>query len=328
MKMKSVIAKITAAAMLSLPFATVAAAADMERPYMPITGNLAVWGQLVVPSGYSHGGLEANNAPSDADECSDFSFGKNDFCDIGGGFGADGRLHYNSGEGYAIQFETLFDYHTSLHDDNDGDDDDDDADTAAIHGAFAAHWIARSEDTAYGLFTGLSGTQHMTDDDSPLHAFGGLEAAMHNGMTTFYGQVGGVFLLDGDDALKNMVFGRVGGRLFLDENSLIEASVGGGYAPDFDNDDPDTDRGYWFQGAAQYEQRLEDSPFSWFVGYQGDYVKSDESGCCDESAWVHTFLAGVRMNIGESLYSENRDGANTFQLMNMRAPLAYAGELN
>jgi hypothetical protein len=72
-------------------------------------------------------------------------------------------------------------------------------------------------------------------------------------------------------------------------------------------------------------------PFSFFVAYQGDYVRVNETtdSCCDESVWMHTGKVGVRMVVGApTLFAQDRQGANTFTFVNLSAPSMYADELD
>ena len=311
-----VIRTITGAVAFSaLAFAAVGvanAADDIEARMAPnpMSGNISVWGAGVIPTGYDQ---QANQ------ECDGF-FPSN-FCEGDFGFGSDARVYYEFDNGYGFQLESLFDYHLEL-DDNDSDDDE-----HSFHAAVAGHLIRRSGAMAYGAFFGLSGTGHLDQRDRSVHGIAGLEAAMMRGNNTFFGQVGYAGAIAGDDQVDHLLFGRAGARHFFDPNKRLEGSVAGGFTNTAEKGDPENLT--WVQVAANYEQKFDDNPFSWFVGYQGDYLDVHQGFCCDESVWVHTILAGFRMTFGatDTLQMQDNYGARTFDLTNLRAPLSYPDEL-
>ncbi|WP_421851534.1 hypothetical protein [Oricola sp.] len=282
----------------------------------PLTGNLAVWGALVVPTNYQRS-TGATCVPVS------FSDSTNDFCETDFGFGSNGRAHYDFGNGYAIQLETLLDYHLEL-------DEDRPDDSHSIHGAIAGHLIHRRDNLAYGAFTGLSGTAFLNEDSSGVHGFIGAEAAMFSGDNTFFAQAGYAGSLgNSDDGPRSLIFGRAGMRHFFDPNKRVEGAIAAGYSDDADIGD--NEELVWIQFAANYEQKFDNNPFSWFVGYQGDYLDNDSTQAIglDESVWVHTIMAGFRMAFGgsDTLQMQDNYGARTFDLTNLRAPLSYPDEL-
>jgi hypothetical protein len=290
----------------------------------PFSGNLAIWGQVVWPKDYYNQYYEEELSE---DAC---SYEDNAFCQTGWGFGGHARALYRLDSTLNVQGEVFGEYHTSL---DSCDDECSDADRAAIWLATGGHLIGRGEGSAYGGFLGISGTASNADDELPGHAFGGVEGAMFMDAVTVFGQLGGVVLVDGDDTVESMVFGRAGIRYYVTPNSVLEASGAAGYAPVFDSDASDSDdeaTGTWLQAALEYEHRLDDSPFSVFLGYQADFVAGDEGyEFGDESVLASTFKVGLRMNLDEgTLQSEDVNGARTFAFPNLRAPLSYASELN
>ncbi|WP_421851527.1 hypothetical protein [Oricola sp.] len=297
-------------------FSTANAADRLDERMAPnaVSGNISVWGAGVIPSGYQN---------EDEDTCDPTDDGIDEFCESDFGFGSDARVHYDFGNGYAVQLETLLDYHLEL--DDDGDDE-----RHAIHGAVAGHLIHRSGEIALGAFAGLTGTAHLDDDDRSVHGLIGAEAAMFSGANTFFGQVGLATPITREDAVDNLFFGRAGMRHFLSPNRRLEGAVAVGYSDDSDPGLDETEDLLWWQFTANYEQKFDDNPFSWFVGYQGDYLDNDLPEIdADESVWVHTVLAGFRMTFGETdtLQQQDNYGARTFDLTNLRAPLSYPDEL-
>ena len=306
---------ITGALVLgTVAFSGAANAADeIEARMAPnqMSGNISVWGAGVIPSGYSN---EFEPA------CTDF--GPSQFCEGDFGFGSDARVYYEFDNGYGFQLESLFDYHLEL-DDNDSSDDE-----HAVHAAVAGHLIRRSGNMAYGAFLGLSGTGHLDQDERSVHGIAGLEAAMMQGNNTFFGQIGYAGAIAGEDQVENLIFGRAGARHFFSPNQRLEGSIAAGFSSEAESGD--SEELTWVQFAANYEQKFDDNPFSWFVGYQGDYLDvPDPFASGDESVWVHTVLAGFRMTFGatDTLQQQDNYGARTFDLTNLRAPLSYPDEL-
>ncbi len=308
-----------AAAAAALVSATPAFAADaiMAEPVAErFSGNVAIWGQYVSPSGWGRSGVFEDD---------DFSASCGDgmFCGDAWGMGSDARAHYSFGNGHALQFENLIDYHGNLRDDETRPDE------GTLHAALGGHYIYRSGDLALGAFVGASVTSHIDDEERSVHGFGGGEAAYFIGNATLFGQLGYAGRLAGDDYVDDLWFGRLGARYFFAPGSRLEGSVAYGISDHAQfTTDPD-ERGDldWLQLAVNYEQQIGASPISGFVGYQGDYVEVT-TGLVQEEVWAHTFKVGLRMSFGGSLQEEDRSGARTFDFTNLRAPLSYSDELH
>ena len=301
---------------LALAMAAPASATDLlispqseaERALGGTTGNLAVWFQGVFGSYDREGGVDESD---------------NEFDNLAAGFGAHSRVHHDYGGGQGFQLEAIGDFHLSMASD---DDDDDDDDAGAAWGAVGGHWISRNDSSAHGVFAGLSGVAHHTDVESAVHAFGGVEKAWFMANRMWFGQLGGAVVVDGEDALGSLVYGRVGHKHFISPDSSLELTGLLGYAPDYDTDCCGDDTALWLQFTAEYEHQWGHGPYSWFVGYQGDYVDARED--TDETVFVSTVKGGLRMTFGGNLYEETHYGSQTFGFANMRAPMSYAGELN
>lgn len=297
-----------------------ASAADLvaeasPQRYGSVSGNLAVWGQIVSPKGYleqwDDGDIDHYDCNSDA----------GNFCDSSGGLGGDARLHIALGNAHAVQLEALGDWHEVF--------DNDDEDEHALLFTAGGHWIYRTEAMAFGAFGGASFARHLSEssDSRTAMAFGGGEVAAFFGNTTLFGQLGYGSGLAGEDYVESIAFGRAGARYFFTENDRIEGWVGYGHSGKAEQDDDA--KLDWFQLAANYERQLSSLPLSGFVGYQGDYLKRQEMEGWDdyERTWAHTFKVGARWSFGGSLQHEDREGARTFDFMNLRAPLSYADDL-
>ena len=171
----------------------------------------------------------------------------------------------------------------------------------------------------------------MDGDGSSNHAAFALEGALFNGNWTYFGQLGYIDWVGGDDeTLQSGVFGRGGFRYFQDDNSKFELSLAGHTGGDFQTGG---DLVHWVQIASEYRHRFDGSPWSVFAAYQGDWTFLERvapfSTCCDEEAWVHSLWLGAQLSFGlETLMAEDRYGAGTFDLPNFRAPLSYADELD
>lgn len=285
------------------------------------SGSVAIWGQYVRPSGFEINEFEGGGVQTftcDGPEALNF-------CDGAWGLGADARIHFPMGaSGHAVQFETLADWHRAF------ESEDADEEQHSRYLAAGAHWIYRTGGFAVGAFGGVSDSDHISESESSTsrHAFGGIEAAAFLGAsTTVFGQIGYAGAFGGEDYVDDLTFGRVGARYFLSDNDRFEGWVGGGVTNTAeDGDDSELD---WLQLAVNYERQLAALPVSVFAGYQGDYVKVTDSEftVASEEAWAHTFKIGARWAFGGSLRQEDRQGSRTFDLMNMRAPLSYADDL-
>ena len=319
--MKSLILKAGLAGTFLAAAPVLAFAADPVAPvqerYGSISGNVAIWGQYVKPDDYGER-YEADEGSYDYYLCDDSA----NFCDDSGGIGGDARIHFALGNGQAIQLEALGDWHRVF----DRDDSGEDATLATAGG----HWIYRTGAMAFGAFGGLTYADHISESANSYsaQAFGGVEAAAFLGNATLFGQLGYGSGFEGQDYVEDITFGRLGARYFVTENDRLEGWVGYGYSDKAEEgDDAELE---WFQLAANYERQISTTPLSAFVGYQGDYVKRQETGGWDDSerTWAHTFKVGARWSFGGSLQHEDREGARTFDFMNLRAPLAYADDLD
>lgn len=287
--------------------------------YSAVSGNVAIWGQYVRGSDYRDQ-FDLGGGDYDYDYCGDP--GIENFCGGAVGVGSDARIHFALGSGHAVQLEALLDWHQII-DDDDVDDED------ALFVAGGGHWIYRTGAMAFGAFGGASHTRHFSEEYSyGTHAFGGGEMAAFLNNATLFGQLGYASSLDGIDEVEDLVFGRAGARYFFTENDRIEGWAGYGYSNSAESDD-DAEMD-WVQLAVNYEHQLSTMPLSLFAGYQGDYVDRQEGGPFDdaERTWMHTFKVGVRLAFGGTLLHEDREGARTFDFMNLRAPLSYTDDLD
>lgn len=281
------------------------------------TGSFAIWAQGLVPTGY-----EVNETYG-ARNCDDG--GMENFCHNAFGIGGDARVHFPlQGQGLSIQLEGLGDWHKAF------DPDDADDDENSLYGVGGAHIISRSGNMAFGAFGGISYSDHISEgeDSTSNHWVGGAEVASFlDNTSTLFAQIGYSGAYDGQDYVDKLVFGRVGARYFVSDHDRLEGWVGMGRTDTGEVGEPS--RLNWVQMAANVERQLTASPLSVFAGYQGDHVDHvhDDDSDSYEKSWVHTFKLGIRYNFGESLKSEERNGSRTFELMNLRAPLTYADDL-
>ncbi|WP_421851524.1 hypothetical protein [Oricola sp.] len=291
------------------------------------SANFSVWGGGVIPTGYHHDEYIDQEYPMPAETCnSDGEYYLTNLCAGTFGFGSDARFHHAFDNGYAVQLESLFDYHGEL------DSDDDSPDEFSIYGAAAGHLIRRAGATAVGVFAGVSATAMLDQEERAVHAMVGGEAASFQDTKTFFGQAGYVGAIAGEDQVNDLVFARGGIRFFNDPNSRLETAFAGGYTATGER----TAIGeglIWLQATANFEKKFDDNPFSVYVGYQGDYVATPERYADeyerDRHAFIHTAKIGLRMAIGgnDTLQGQDNNGARTFDLTNLRAPLSYPDQM-
>ena len=284
-------------------------------PVSQTSGNVGLWLGGFFPSNYF-----------DEDCCND-SFEVPAY-----GFGGDARGIHEFSPGNALQLEFRGLGHTDMKAGTGSGDDK----VGSMFLMGGAHWINRTPNGAWGIFGGITHEIHAEEEgEGSGVAFLGAEVARHIANTTIYGQVGGLTRIfqydDGSEVWARGVFGRVGARHFFTENRKLEGSLAAGGGVTIDADTPsDKDPLFWFQAAAEFEQKSMNGPFSWFIGYQGDYVAVDEpGGGFKESVWVHTAKIGVRMVIGQpTLLAQDHLGVGTFTFVPIEAPLMYGDELD
>lgn len=305
-----------------VPVAPVVVAPTTVASYT--SGNIAAWGAIAVPTLYRGTNYDE---PICIDEDAFFDWNQ-DWCRVGYGFGGDGRVHFARGAlGFQIEYLGEFMRSMALYGDGEADEADPDPENHGFHLAGAAHLILRSTAMPVGVFGAVTYTRHMADNDRPVHAMAGVEFARIGATNTVYAQMGGLFLLAGDDALGRMYFGRVGFRHFLGENAMIEAAFAGGYSRNADSNDDDLNTAVWLQGALSLERGIGSGPLSFLAGYQADYYRVDDTGDA-YSVLVHTFRVGLRASFGGTLAEQNATGARTFTLPNLFAPISYTGDMN
>ncbi|MHA1158592.1 MAG: hypothetical protein ACTSP2_07600, partial [Alphaproteobacteria bacterium] len=82
-----------------------------------------------------------------------------DFCVVGLGAGAHGRMYHPIMDGWALQLEVLTDLHVGLSNESPSE-----RAQLAVYGAAGGHWIKRNDGHVYGLFAGVTGTSHMGEE--------------------------------------------------------------------------------------------------------------------------------------------------------------------
>lgn len=273
-----------------------------------VSGELSIWLQGVIPTGTSNDEEpDAFDAPSCSDE------GSSDFCAGVLGLGGYAGVSVPVGNTMSVIADLTIDAHSET---------DAEASVRADHafyGAIGVHLVHDAGDTQWGVFGIAAGGMNNEDDDAIGPVFGGGgEVRWHN----IFAQAGVLHYfptdIEGDDTIETLYFGRAGGELDLGPG-MIEASlaVGGG---DFDESREENDSALWVQVAAEYEMPIT-GYINGFVGYQGDYVRVDDSSAdAIDQTFLHTVRAGLTVPFGaEGL---------AFKTPNFRAPLSSAGELN
>jgi hypothetical protein len=251
--------------------------------------------------------------------------GNGDFEENVYGFEADARAMYRVMPRTAAQLEFT---HFSHGDTDPGDD------SPGRSNVLSGHLIYYTGSGAIGVFGAHSWQRSAEDKDKTRTAFYGAEYAhFMNNMTLFVqgGAVQDISAGDEGDVWGEGGFGNLGMRYFLGRNQKLEANFAFGLGKTIDPDDAnDKDDFSWYQLGLEYEHRLESRPFSIVAGYKADYLKVKDNQSSDrESLWAHAFRIGVRMYFGQqSLRELDRNGVNTFKMVDMSAPLVYTDELD
>ena len=290
------------------------------------SANVSVWGGGVIPTGFHHAAYDGRY-PMPAETCNmDREYYLSALCAGTFGFGSDARFHHAFDNGYAVQLESLFDYHGEL------DSDEENPEEFSLYGAAAGHLIRHTGAAAVGVFAGVSATAMLDQEERAVHVMVGAEAASFQGANTFFGQAGYVGAVAGEDQVNDLVFARAGVRHFRNPNTRLETAFAGGYTATGER----TSRGeelIWLQATANFEKKFDDNPFSVYIGYQGDYVATPERYPHeyerDRRVFVSTAKIGLRMSIGgdDTLQGQDNNGARTFDLTNLRAPLSYPDQM-
>jgi hypothetical protein len=186
--------------------------------------------------------------------------------------------------------------------------DGDDQLQTYFHGG--AHLAVREpEEYAVGVF-GLAGSANGGEDENALIGLAGLEGQYYLDALTLYGQVGMLHSDDEDegDSISDAWLTRGVVRYFLDDDTMaqVETTYGQGKG----GDAGDLVALSW---AAQYARRVEDRPYAWFLGYNGNHVNADSS-IGDDKVTEHTFMVGLKMVFGAATLLENDRRGATFDM--------------
>jgi hypothetical protein len=211
-----------------------------------------------------------------------------------------------------------------------GETDTADSDEYSQYIALGGHWLNRGPDRTWGIFGGVTATGHQEADDSSYHLFAGVEYAKFYGQSTWFGQVGGIFAIAGEDSStwESGPFGRIGWRYFPTEMSKIELDVMAGYGKfNYCSDCSGSKSNQWtWAWGAEYESQISGGPFAWFAGYRGQYFKRSTRN--KNSANDHVFRIGFRVDVNsDTLRQRDVNGAGTFDLPDFHRALAWPDEL-
>lgn len=273
-----------------------------------VSGEFSLWAQGVLPTNTLSDGFECSDPPTDTEFCSGVF-----------GFGGYAGVSVPVSDSWSLLGDLTIDTHWQTSEDRDADEN-------PFYGGVGLHLVNDAGATKWGVFGLAAGGMNNEDDESVGTVFGGGGEVRWNNV---FAQAGIVHYfptdVSGDDTIETLYFGRVGGELDLGPG-MLEASfaIGGG---DFEESRDDNDPALWVQAAAEYEMPLTDY-INAFVGYQGDFVRVDDStGEVDpfdnsgiNRSFFHTIRGGIVIPFGgEPL---------PFKTPNLRAPLTSAGEMN
>lgn len=215
-----------------------------------------------------------------------------------------------------------------------------DASEFSAYGAFGGHWLNRSDNNTWGIFTGVAAAQHQDSASDTVNWFGGVEYASFHGNSTWFGQFGGTMAIAGDvsDGWEYGLFGRAGYRHFFADNTKLEVDGmlgwgmfdGGLSASTCSLSSFDCGEGLIGAWGVELEHQFS-APFSGFIAYRGDYVQdSDHFRFGDDNEIVsHAIVAGFRVDVNTmSLIERDRVGAGTFDLPDFHRAMAWPDDLD
>lgn len=263
------------------------------------SGEVSAMAQYVITADGRDGGTS---------DCSGGSGG--DFCDNAAGIGGYLGYYIPTSNGWAIYSDVTLDIHHNTAQSLGSSENE-----YAVYSGLGIHLIDGSSDNPWGIFGVIANGKSNAEDD-PAGIVLGVGAEKRFGDSYIQG---GHLVLDEDDdsdTLNDLTFVKAG-HGFVFGNAVLDTSLAYGQG-DFD-EGPNDDEGKWVQLAIKYQAPINDS-LSWFVGYQGDYVKVDRGSDYDKATF-HSIQLGVTMPFGAGAKSP-------FKTPNFRAPLVNADEMN
>jgi hypothetical protein len=279
----------------TLCFTAAAASAQAQS----FSGTAEAWAQWV----------GVTNALDDGYSC---DAGGYEFCSntYGGGAYLGGLAEFANGTSFYL--DLTYDQHQESNNIPENRDD------SARYAGIGAHFIFGPEEAPWGVFaTYIEASNHADSDVAvPLRGLG-VEKSWGPGFV----QAGYMHRRDlsatvSEDGITYLGYLAGGYTWTLGEGELaLNAALGTG---DFD-ERGSRDKGEWVQAGLRYEAPLSGRA-TWFVGYQGDFVRVEETGN-NEQALFHAVKAGISIPFGGSKKSP-------FRTPNFRAPITNAGEMN
>ncbi len=229
------------------------------------------------------------------------------------------RVNIPAPDNFAFQFD--IDGLATFTDRDHGEDNLQTAYTTGLHAAYR-----KPGHHAVGLF-GALGSSNGGEDENALFGLIGAEGQMTANNTTVIGQAG-YFVADDEtenDVMTDAWLLRGVARYFMEPDQRIQGELT--YASGEASDSACCDIDAWDWGL-RYDQRFENTPMGWAIGYRGAHVENDDSPA-DEFT-EHTFFAALTFTFGYKNYltlQENNDRGATWDLPAVDRFTGYTTEI-
>lgn len=266
-------------------------------------GVFSVWGLGVLPA-FSRSGTDVC-PPLGGDE---------EYCAFGYGAGGNLALARRSGD-WTFIWDLQTTFHTETH------FDPAERDEAALYGGAGLHIARGRDDNAAGIFgVGILAENHTDLERTGLILGGGAEVRL--GGFTFQG--GALFDIaddDEQDTFTNLFFARGIQEIAMGDSVLL-ASVAGGYGNFEQLDATEWARGIWLQLGMQLEVPIGRTNLLLLISYQGDFLRVWEEVTETESVLLNRVQLGFTMPFGGG-----RENV-IFTTPDFTVPVTNAGDFN
>jgi hypothetical protein len=152
----------------------------------------------------------------------------------------------------------------------------------------------RNDDSAYGGYASLYGGGNISENESSTWLGGALEAASFMDAGTLFGQLGGGFLVGGEDSADSHYFGRAGWRHFYNDYTKVEID---GLLGGFTGEGTESD-GWYANWGVELEHQYMGTPFAMFVGYRGYYLDQQDPSDSESTIAEHVVKIGATLRFG------------------------------
>ncbi len=229
------------------------------------------------------------------------------------------RINVPAPDNFAFQFDI-----DGLATFTDRDEGEENLQTAFTGGLHVAH--RRPGHNAVGLF-GAIGSSNGGEDENALYGLFGVEGQMTANNTTVIGQVG-YFIADDeteDDVMTDAWVLRGVARYFLKPDQRVQGELT--YATGEEADSTCCDYDFWDWGL-RYDQRFENTPMGWALGYRGTYGRNTETP--SQAVTEHTVFLALSFLFGHGsdlTLQANNDVGATWDLPSVDRFTGYTTEI-